>query len=745
MARVPIFVDDFNDGYQDLPIRSGTGSVSEYGGALVVSVSGGTNADWYTFGRNVVLPYVGLETIPDSWHKIYYEFTIKSWATADPNYSHLVVALAQSDTVLWILGSNNGTTFWSIKNWALVGGTVTITLPRKFRFVWDIKKYTITIQCEMSVDTWADLVTDQAISMAPTYLGFGLKNWNSFPACTAQYDDVLIYAHDANVRLDDPVIGLEENLEFFDQNNGSLTNWQWGEFNKIDTGLTIGFDDRAIVDTSPRSSAQTEFGQARNIVDQGHAETFEDFVLARLGMVPEYRPSANDTEGHPYFLDTLGSPRLRDAFIYDATYDPWNNPEIYGLNGYGRDGHLYVAGVQQVTMAPWASETAGVDRSSRPDFPLRSLLVISQSELVIFDLDNWPTSLTVWMRFRLGNSSNFYLIGRIADSLRVSRMINGTLLVGSIHNGTENGGLFSIDFKRTGTDFALLIRADGWWNGAGGRNIVHRNQTGNWVNQGTGFTLGGEYVYHLDATMDISMASRERMWIAAGSEDLVRILEIQANQPKFDYNTVGPLVGPYNDFNAGLKFPFFDSAGWLWIGWGSYIFRAIRDFQSGVIVMGKNPGSQGSRHPFVQLVHHSKKVIVRGLTQVNESIYASTNVGVYRINRFTMEAYLCYTILGGGGGGRLNSPPAGELLGGNKEWIQWIKGFVVNRLGKSIGYLAVATTQVNFDPIYSPQNGSGAVTIIRTYDDTLIDLRTHNGFSSGLTEDGAWFLMPFGT
>jgi hypothetical protein len=324
-------------------------------------------------------------------------------------------------------------------------------------------------------------------------------------------------------------------------------------------------------------------------------------------------------------------------------------------------------------------------------------------------------------------------------------MLNGTLMVGSLNNGVENGGLFCIDFKRTSTDFALLVRADGWWKGAAARDITHRNQINNWASQGTGFTLDSEYVHFVDAAVDTSMADRERMWVAAGSEDLIRIVEIQANQPKFDYNPVGALVGLYDNFSSSLKCSFFDSAGWLWMAWGPYVFRAIGDFHGGVIVMGANAGSPELRHPYARLVHPHKDVVIQGMTQVNESIYASTNVGVYRINRFTMETYLCYTVDGGLGGGRLNAPPAGELLGGEKERIQSVQGFVVNRLGNPIGYLAVATSQANFDPTNTPQNGSGSITLIRTYDDAVIDRRTHTGYSSGLLEDGAWFLMPFGT
>ena len=948
LVRVPIYKDDFADGFQDLPVLSGNGTVAETGGALVVSATAGVDMDWYTWGRHGKLPYVGVQAL-SNYNKIYYEFTVKSWTTTDSSHTHLVVALRQSDTVLWYLASGDGTNFWVSLNWATGIGSTTTTLPQKFRFVWDRRASTISFQYQTSSSpvAWTDMLVAQAMTIAPTALGFGIKNWSSFPACSVQYEDVEIYAEDSQQTTIEPS-GMEDDLGMPQQGDVTIQR----AFQDSRAGGILadgeGMEDLWQIGTARTDRAPNGTAPVDNILDKP-AEGFEDTYAVRLGLVPTYNPSANDPEGHPYFLSTLGSPRLRYSFLYDATNDPWNDPVTYALNGYARDGYYYVAGAKQsqrfldefdngvvdlstdipagghasesggrlwvhllsgeqgdwfsgvqqspvayttipataytneiqeyttrlsrrngtgnltvgvvlwstrtnaylfdinpsnvlavstliggtwtqgvatvsvadpnttpltlkierhtgtallrfmysanngVTwlqlysatagftptkigmfaknwspypladgywdylrigsaMAPWATEVASADRSSRPDFPIKSLLVTSQSELAIFDLDNWPTNLKVWMRFRLGNASNFYLLGRIADSLSNTRVLNGTLMVGTLNNGTENGGLFCIDFKRTGTSFALLVRADGWWNGASGRNITYRNQINNWTSQGTGFTLDSQHVHYVDAAIDNNTVSRERIWAVAGSIGAsggqmgkIRIVEIQANQPQYDYDAVGALVGPSNNFLSGLKCSFFDSAGWLWLGWGPYVFRAIADFRGGVVVMGANGGSLMERHPYAQLLHPQKSVIVRGLTQVNESIYACTNVGVYRINRFTLDAYLCYTVSGGFGGGRLNRPPAGELLGGDKEWPQGAKGFVVNRSGKPIGYLAVAIAQVNFDLSNTPANGRGAVTIIRTYDDALIDRRMYTGASSGLTEDGAWFLMPFGT
>jgi hypothetical protein len=472
----------------------------------------------------------------------------------------------------------------------------------------------------------------------------------------------------------------------------------------------------------------------------GSAEGTEDAGTVRLGLLTAYRPTTSDSEGHPFFIDALGTPRLRSSFVYDATGDPWSSPGSYQLDGYGRDGYFYIGGVKQAAVAPWALEPAGEDRSSRPDFPLRSLVVTSQSELSVFDLDSWPAALKLWMRFRLGNASNFYLLGRIADSLRTARMLNGVLMAGSVDNGTDKGGLFCIDFKRPDTSFAFLVRSDGWSDGKPGRNISNRNQTGNWDSRGTGFSLDSTYVHGIQAIADAS--DKERTWISAGSDNKIQLVETLANQPQFVHSPVGSLVGPRGDLVSGRKCAVFDTAGWLWIGWGPYVFRQVSDFRGGVLVMGDSPASPRERYPYAVLPHPAGNVVAKAMASVGDSLYVATNVGVYRVNRFTLDTYLCYTVPGGGGGGRFNHPPAGETLGGTSPAIDWIQAFGVD-FGRNVGYLAVASSQATF-PDGGPLHGGGAVTVVRVYDDAVVDRRSYTGDSSGLAEDGAWFLTMLG-
>src|SRR5574343_330633 len=107
IRRIPIYINDFGDGIQDLPVLSGNGTVSETGGALVVSAAAGQNVDWHTFGRFGKLPYIPIPVTLD-YTKVYYEFTVRSWATTDSGYSHFVAALFQDDTTLWFLASTDG-------------------------------------------------------------------------------------------------------------------------------------------------------------------------------------------------------------------------------------------------------------------------------------------------------------------------------------------------------------------------------------------------------------------------------------------------------------------------------------------------------------------------------------------------------------------------------------------------------------------------------------------------------------
>ncbi len=65
-------------------------------------------------------------------------------------------------------------------------------------------------------------------------------------------------------------------------------------------------------------------------------------------------------------------------------------------------------------------EASSANRSNRDDFPDRVLVCyvadgndLTPKEVVIFDLDSYPTQLYVWMRFTFAPSGTYTMMGRV--------------------------------------------------------------------------------------------------------------------------------------------------------------------------------------------------------------------------------------------------------------------------------------------------------------------------------------------
>lgn len=375
IRRIPIFQDSFGDGNQDLPVLSGAGSVTEAGGALVVSVPGGTNADWWTWGRNGILPFVGVIGTLD-YTKIYYEFTIKSWTTTNPSYSHVVVGLCASDTALWWLFTQDGTNFGVQKNWGGSNlGAVATTLPRKFRYVWDKASaveasQTLAVQYLNNSGIWTDIVAAQAISMTPVRLGFGVKNWNLLPACSVQIEDVEIYAEDSQ-KLATDASALEDNAAF--PNAGGAPTGTLGVGGGQQYGENSGFEDETVLPSAGGNQTEGSTGlrEGQLVSDPSGIEDTLSFPTAggspdRITGIPEgflvpadpsaleetycaevsipaYVQGINDADGRSFLGDTT----VPDLQVYDTTGEQWASPTGgNGFYGAGRDGKFYNDGYE---------------------------------------------------------------------------------------------------------------------------------------------------------------------------------------------------------------------------------------------------------------------------------------------------------------------------------------------------------------------------------------------------------------
>ena len=110
----------------------------------------------------------------------------------------------------------------------------------------------------------------------------------------------------------------------------------------------------------------------------------------------------------------------------------------------------------------------------------------------------------------------------------------------------------------------------------------------------------------------------------------------------------------------------------------------------------------------------------------SRSDLVGTDAGIYQVHRGTLDYWLAYTMVGGGGRGRNNaSPPAGELLAGTNEGIYDIHIFhIKTSMGDSIAHLSCS------------KQYSGHATIIRLTDDYVwSDSQREDGV---LVEGGAW-------
>lgn len=455
-------------------------------------------------------------------------------------------------------------------------------------------------------------------------------------------------------------------------------------------------------------------------VGPGDAAGTADDSAIYLSIPPDFRTDTADSYAHAHFIDK------RPFFaVYHQTSGIWTTPTDPTFNGFGRDGYEYISGVQQPSMAPWATEGSSADRSPRSDFPRKVLIAVTPSELVIYDLDNYPTDLSVWMRFLYQPA--FSLIGSVDRQIADVAFVNGTLVVGT-RFGSSLGRLHLIDFKATGQDFFHLIGSDDHWLGLAGRDITNRNDV---TFQGT-TALGGrpelriqnEYCYSIDG-----YAEGNTIWAAVGGEDGLDVIEVLSSVPQFDYAAQGPDLGAA-DIGDSRKVAF-DFVGWMWWSVEDRLFRTLYDYQSGVI----NADSTSLIQKSVQFPDD-----ITSLVSLGNFVYAGTESGVYQIDRGTMAAHLAYTTSGGGGRGREDAAGTGEKVAGDNPAVGDLSGFSE----KNSDYVEVATGV--------PATGIGAVTIIRNFDNVVVRSRKFTAAADGYTattpellEGGAFFNRSFRT
>ena len=540
-----------------------------------------------------------------------------------------------------------------------------------------------------------------------------------FPANAALYNYFEIDQWDATKQIfvpaNDPVpltntsvdpkvvLSLEDQAAPITQSGPAGFQWPDGQ------GDGLIFKDPAPVAMEDQAQPLTQGGKPVHTMpdglDQGldirpPSAAFEDQVSWLLSLEPEFSTITQDVDLHYHFV----YPKPYLAVYCDTTLDPWNTPTLNSFSGYARNGYKYTNGVQDggPVSAPWRSEASGANRSARADFPVKSLIVVTRQELVIFDLDTFTgsaASLRVWMRFLLGNdASNFYALGRGMETIRSLAFANGQLVIGTTNTGWENGRVHSVDFKAlTPATVYSLCGSDNQWVGQGTKSVVDRNTNLIWAVSGS-VRINCEENHSMSALVE----GTNTLYIAISGEDpSPEILKYVGGALQSSSPAAGEDIGANNAGN--YRQVIFDDVGWLWFSVGSVLYRNCRDWREGYMRPDRLDLRQGQVDLGVTITH---------LVAAKESIYAGTANGIYRIHKGSMQSYLAYTVPGGGGRGRLNVPASGELLAGGRSVVASLMAYTLLLGTTVVPYLSIGT---QYD-----SSGVGGYTLLRLWDDAVV-------------------------
>jgi hypothetical protein len=425
----------------------------------------------------------------------------------------------------------------------------------------------------------------------------------------------------------------------------------------------------------------------------------------------EFSLWSTDEDGKPHFATPSDYPHPIRAFYYSALGEPFHDPTGHNLTGYARDGQRYTNGVLDAgpVLAPWASEVSSDDRGIRQDFPVTSLIVVARNEVVIFDLDDFDGTvpkLRVFMRFRFGDASNFYMAGRGNYSIRDVKMVNGVLILVQKNTGWENGRLIMIDFKGdTAYNTGHLIGSDNHWRWNG--TIADRN-TVKYTTSGVSPSLrhNCEQIWSVSAVLD----DDQTLYVAiVGDDTSPTIFKSYAGTglavSSWVTTVTGPEVGD-SDSGEDYRMVLFDRLGIFWFSIDNRLYRNVVQYKEGAVVADlANNWQPDALYKGVELPYQ-----ILGLAEAQNFIFCATSNGIYVVHRGSLDFWLAYTWPGGGGRGVANSPGAGEILVGGPNSIS----------RKRLSSLALA--QANFIAVMQdmPQQGVQAAMLVRTSDDYLV-------------------------
>lgn len=725
----------------------GGGTIVEAAGVLTIAVAQTVNGDWDPDLAPIAwVPTHSNHVAFDTVFK--HEARLYDYATAGGTVTRGGVALYKDYNNGYEFGHYSGDNQIYVTRWmASGGGNVANTgalatptaSPHTYRIYWNPTSRPLFVQ---EADGTSFIITANSVQFwyrvgdAGTWTLLHTRDWEWTPGdmhfglCVHNYvatkhgvtalfnyaeidqwdatKQIFVPANDqvplTNISVDPKVVlSLEDQAAPITQSGPAGFQWPDGQ------GDGLIFKDPAPVAMEDQAQPLTQGGKPVHTMpdglDQGldirpPSAAFEDQVSWLLSLEPEFSTITQDVDLHYHFV----YPKPYLASYYDTTLDPWNTPTLNNFTGYARNGYKYTNGVQDAgpVSAPWRTEASGANRSARADFPLKSLIVVTRQELVIFDLDTFTgsaASLRVWMRFLLGNdASNFYALGRGMETIRSLAFANGQLVIGTTNTGWENGRVHSVDFKAlTPATVYSLCGSDNQWVGQGTKSVVDRNTNLIWAVSGS-VRINCEENHSMSALVE----GTNTLYIAISGEDpSPEILKYVGGALQSSSPAAGEDIGANNAGN--YRQVIFDDVGWLWFSVGSVLYRNCRDWREGYMRPDRLDLRQGQVDLGVTITH---------LVAAKESIYAGTANGIYRIHKGSMQSYLAYTVPGGGGRGRLNVPASGELLAGGRSVVASLMAYTLLLGTTVVPYLSIGT---QYD-----SSGVGGYTLLRLWDDAVV-------------------------
>lgn len=756
--------EDFSSGLGDLLSDAGNGSIAVSGGQLVLSTPLGANCNWWTSAYSGAPSiYREFSRYKVSGSGIYMvelyhashdklsgtnESVVLACIEKTARYDYYLMQNYWENTDYWNIGKIIGDVW--IDNWSgdwsnryrpgwirlyVNGSGSRIWLPDS-NVGWmapgSIGLAFSTTRSDWTDDIWVYSAPELLTSIDALRFRFVKKTYGSYPQTEAKFEDLYVYEwEDVELKLeghpDDPeggstrAAGVSDAAAYDIGDAHELRTQSGAEAPRVEertAPIKAGVDDAANYALGGPTVPQQRQG---NLLDHAGAYIIGDTdaqpgdksrIKPTVGITDEMRWSRGSTVQFrqdtldPYAHAHFSGLKPLAMFYYRTDGEPWASPSVGGFTGYARNGDHYTGGVVDPgpVVAPWAQEATfpSGNRSPRKDFPVEALLVVTSTELVIFDLDNWPTTLSVWMRFESG--VNYGMIGQGSEYVSDVSMANGTLVVALKYVGSSYGGVSIIDFKNDGSRHcAHLIRSDGHWWWTSGLDIRNRNEASRWqTDVPISLRINPEYMYSVSIYDDHNGKS----WVACGGEDQgPQVVGLESGQPKWVGTANGPAQQMGTDNVGDTRQVLFDESGWLWYSIENRLYRCMFDYKGGVLI-----ANQANR---LQRGVTFKNETIRCLAQGRNFVYVGTDRGVYRVHKGSLKANLAYTIVGGGGGGLLDNPPDGEVLAGTSPYIKRLQCISTDK--SSI--LQVVTRTGN--------GILGGVTTIRLTDDFIITSETY--------------------